>query len=279
MPLLDKFTFLKATALGAFCMISHQSAQAAEFSTGNSLGFSRDGDHFVFEEYGSTDGLGLPYVNLFAIDIVRDRWIKGTPVRLKGTEEEAIALEEKLADEGVTDPQEINRRFYEAVEDYRRRALQKARPALEPLGELVPADLRAHNPPHEFSSDARSVRFSPIGYRNLINSDTTKDVWRLDVSETKFAATDKCFNFYDSMKGFSLVLTNETSGEEMILNDDKRIPKSRGCPQKYYVEQVLTYPRPGGDFSLAVLVRYSLPGFEGPDGRFLAVTAVVDAGN
>ena len=279
MSLLSKFTFPRTAALAALCLIQNLPANAAELSTGNSLGFTGDGDHFVFEEYGTTDGLGLSYVNLFAIDIVRDRWIKGTPVRLKGTEEEAIALERKLADEGITDPREISRRFRQAAEEYRRRAEEEARPALKALGELVPGDLRAHNPPHEFSSDARSVRFSPIGYRNLINSETSQDVWRLDVSETKFAATDKCFDLYDSMKGFALVLTNEANGKEVVLNDDSRIPKSRGCPQKYYVEQVLTYPRSGGDFSLAVLVRYSVPGFEGPDGRLLAVTAVVNPNN
>ncbi|NKB51371.1 MAG: DUF2259 domain-containing protein [Rhizobiaceae bacterium] len=73
--------------------MASQPSLAAENSTGNSLGFSQDGNYFVFEEYGTTDGLGAPYVNLFAIDIAGDRWIKGTPVRLRGTEEEVIALE------------------------------------------------------------------------------------------------------------------------------------------------------------------------------------------
>lgn len=279
MPVHRMLNRAKAMAVAVVCVAPLISANAAEFSTGNSLGFSSDGNHFVFEEYGTTDGIGAPYVNLFAIDIVQDRWIKGTPVRLKGTEEEAIALEEKLSGEGITDPRMIERRFRQAANDMRLLALEMAGPALAPLGDLVAADPRVHNPPHEFTTDARQVRFSPIGFRNLINSNPSEDVWRLDVSEKTFPAAKECFGRYDSMKGFSLTLIHESSGEERVLNHDTRVPKSRGCPQKYYVEQVLTYPRANGAYSLAVLVRYSLPGFEGPDGRLLAVTAVIEAPN
>ncbi|MEP1207914.1 MAG: DUF2259 domain-containing protein [Rhizobiaceae bacterium] len=276
MPRIKLTVSAKLAAL-AFCFVATVTApQAAEYSTGNSLGFSSNGGHFVFEEYGIADGIGTPYVNLFAIDIVRDRWLKGTPVRLKGTEEQAIALEEKLANQGITNPQQIAAQFRLAAEDLRKQAVEKAAPALKPLGTLSPADLRVHNPPHEFTSDGQQVRFSPIGYRNQINSDLSQNVWRLEVAQKSFPASESCFGRYETMNGFSLLLINEANGEELMLNNDNRIPKSRGCPQKYYVEQVSTYPRANNGFSLAVLMRYSLPGFEGPDGRLLAVTTIVD---
>ena len=85
-------------------------AWAAEYSTANSPGFSRDGNHFIFEEFDTTDELRAPDVNLFAIDIVQDRWLKGTPTRLQSTEKEVIALEEKMADDGTTDPQDVEAR-------------------------------------------------------------------------------------------------------------------------------------------------------------------------
>ncbi len=268
-----------AACLAVGCSVAFQPALAAENSTGNSLGFSRDGNHFVFEEYGTTDGLGLPYVNLYGIDIAGDRWVKGTPVRLRGTEEEAIAFEKKLADDGITDRWEIEAGFRETANQKRLQAQEVARPALAPLGKLSAAQLQVYNPPHEFTSNAKQVRFSLVGYRTLVNSSTSQDVWRLNLAEFKFPAKKECFEQYDSMKGFSLRLTNEASGTELVLNKDARVPKSRGCPQKYYIEQVLTYARPDGSYSLAVLVRYSLPGFEGPDGRLLAVTAIVDPQN
>ena len=107
---------------------------AAEYSTPNSLGFTRDGNHFVFEEYGSTDGLGAPYVNLYAIDIVRDKWLKGTPVRLQSSEEEVMAQEEKLAKAGITDPFDMEESTNEAIDALRAKAKKKARAALKPLG-------------------------------------------------------------------------------------------------------------------------------------------------
>ncbi|MEP0941614.1 MAG: DUF2259 domain-containing protein [Rhizobiaceae bacterium] len=249
---------------------------AAEYSTGNALGFSRDGNHFVFEEFGSTDGLGAPYVNLYAIDIVRDRWLKGTPVRLQSSEEEVFALEQKLAGEGITDPLDMEDRTRDAIFALRAKAAKKAKPVISGLGRLRSGDLRVHNPPQELTNDARQVRFSIQYYRSLINSAPDIKAWKLSLRENKFAANDACFGLHDNMAGFRLVLSNEETGEEMVLNDDKRVPKSRGCPLKYYVEQVMTYPRKDGGFSLAVLVRYATPGFEGPDGRLIAVTSIID---
>lgn len=251
-------------------------AIAAEYSTANSLGFSRDGNHFVFEEYGSTDGLGAPYVSLFAIDIARDKWLKGTPVRLQNSEEEVMALEEKLSKQGITDPFDMEESTQDAVDALRAKALKQARPVLKSIGKLYKGDIRVHNPPHELTSDGRNVRFSVPGYRNLINNPPEILAWALTLEETSFPANDDCFAMHDKMAGFSLVLTNEQTGEKTVLNKDARVPKSRGCPLKYYVEQVLVFPRKDGGFSLAVLVRYATPGFEGPDGRLIAVTRIID---
>ena len=251
-------------------------ASAGEYSTANSLGFSRDGNNFVFEEYGSTDGLGAPYVNLYAIDIARDKWLKGTPVRLQSSEAEVVAQEEKLADAGITDPFDMEEHTKDAIDALRAKAAQQAQPVLKSLGNLYAADLRVHNPPHELTSDARNVRFSVPGYRNLINNPPEILAWGLTLEETFFPAGENCFALHDKMAGFTLTLTNEQTGEKIVLNDDKRVPKSRGCPLKYYVEQVLVFPRKDEGFSLAVLVRYAKPGFEGPDGRLIAVTGIVD---
>lgn len=251
-------------------------ATAAEYSSANSLGFTRDGNHFVFEEYGSTDGLGAPYVSLYAIDIVRDKWLKGTPVRLQSTEEEVFAQEQKLSEQGITDPFDMEESTQAAIDALRAKAQQKAKPVLNSIGKLYAGDIRVHNPPHELTSDARNVRFSVPGYRSMINNPPEIKAWALKLQEKPFPPSDACFGNYEEMYGFSLVLTNEQSGEQMILNDDKRVPGSRECPLKYYIEQVLAFPRKDGGFSLAVLVRYATPGFEGPDGRFIGVTSIID---
>lgn len=255
--------------------LQSQPADAAELSRGHVLGFSGDGRYFVFEEFGIQDGSGIPYANLFAIDVATDRWVKGTPIRLKGTEAESLALEKSIAEDGVTDRLQIERRFESALEDKRNDVKAKAASVLAAIGDLWPAVQQAHNPPLEFTSDSRTVRFSGVGYRNLVNSEHKAKGWRLEVEEKTFPATEDCFSLYENMKGFNLKLINETSGAVTVLNNDTRVPKSRSCPQGYHIEEVLTFPRKGGAFSLAVLIRYGRPGFEGPDGRLLAVTKLV----
>ena len=110
----------------------------------------------------------------------------------------------------------------------------------------------------------------------MINNPPEIKAWALKLQEKPFPPSDACFGNYDEMFGFSLVLTNEQTGEQITMNNDTRVPGSRECPLKYYIEQVLAFPRKDGGFSLAVLVRYATPGFEGPDGRFIAVTGIVD---
>lgn len=255
--------------------LKSQTANAAELSRSHVLGFSGNGRYFVFEEFGIQDGSGIPYANLYVIDVETDRWLKGTPIRLKGTEAESLALERSLSEDGITDQQQIERRFEAALEDKRNEVKTKAASVLAAIGDLWPAFQQAHNPPFEFTSDAKTVRFSGVGYQNLVNSEHTAKGWQLEVEEKVFPATENCFSLYENMKGFTLTLTNEKSGAKTVLNNDTRIPNSRSCPQGYHIEEVLTFPRGGGRFSLAVLIRYGRPGFEGPDGRLLAVTKPV----
>jgi len=43
-------------------------------------GFTADGGVFVFEVFGSYDGLGGGHATWYAVDLARDRWLDGTPV-------------------------------------------------------------------------------------------------------------------------------------------------------------------------------------------------------
>ena len=250
-------------------------AHAAELSRSQVLGFSADGRYFVFEEFGIQDGLGIPYASLFAIDVKNDRWVKGTPIRLKGTEAESLALEESNSKKGLTNHLQIEESFEAALTEKRRLVKKKAASVLTGIGKLWPAVQQVHNPPFEFTGDSKTVRFSGVGYTNLVNSSNSTKGWRLEVHERTFPATESCFSLYENMKGFTLSLINERTGSETVLNSDTRVPKSRACPQGYHIEEVWTFPRDGGGFSLAVLIRYGRPGFEGPDGRLLAVTKLV----
>ena len=72
--------------------------------------------------------------------------------------------------------------------------------------------------------------------------------------------------------GFRLTLTTAAGGTQ-TLAEDTEIPSSRHCPLSYAISDVLTYYPDGGEPVLAVILGLYTVGFEGPDRRFLAVTA------
>ena len=78
---------------------------------------------------------------------------------------------------------------------------------------------------------------------------------------------------FETMKGLTLTLTDERDGSTRNLNADTRIPASRGCPQFYRIEKVVVPPRTGNfPDVIAVILRYATVGFEGADGKLMAVT-------
>ena len=191
---------------------------------------------------------------------------------MAATEEESHAIELDARKKGISGPLEISAFFDAARNKLRKKAQLQAQSALSGLGKLWPANRLAYNPPQEFTGDARTVRFSPIGYVNRVNSKQSTEVWRLELQQTEYPPGKNCYDLYKQMVGFKLVLINESTGVQKILNDDRKVPNSRGCPQSYSIEEVAASNYSSNGVSLAILVRYSLPGFEGPDGRLLAVT-------
>ena len=78
-------TYLLSICLSFVAIIT---AHTAETSRAHVLGFNEDGRYFVFEEYGIADGIGVPYVTIFAIDTKTDQWVKGSPARIEAREED-----------------------------------------------------------------------------------------------------------------------------------------------------------------------------------------------
>jgi predicted secreted protein len=60
-----------------------------------------------------------------------------------------------------------------------------------------------------------------------------------------------------------------------VLQDDKTLPTSRGCVHSYALEDVVVFqPDQSSDLAAKVvtLIRIGLPGFEGEDVRYMAVS-------
>jgi predicted secreted protein len=217
-------------------------ASAGDYAAREILGFSPDGRTFAFEEYGVQDGSGFPYSNIYAIDTATDGWVAGTPVRML-TESELAPLAKTRAE-----------------------AARKARPILGVRKVGVPGNLVASNPPTEVSADPHRVVFLP-----RIIAPMGGPAYDLTLTEIAMPAAG-CPDMGKPFHGFRLTLTGP-GGSTQTLANDGQIPSSRHCPLNYAISDVLTYFPPGGQPVLAVLLSMFTVGFEGPDRRFLAVTA------
>lgn len=218
-------------------------AQAGDVARLQILGFSKGGGIFAFEEYGVQDGSGFPYANRYYIDTATDTFLDGTPIRIR------------LDDEKAT--------------------LQAARDKAREQGEAVvkQAELEANagftagsNPVTELSADPHRMVVNPRPVFPAI--DEPLEV-RLD--EFTLSGDDICSSQGDT-KGFRLLrIEAREGGQTKLLQEDKAIPKSRGCPNGYGIGAVQTY---GGDnlSAYAVLIWVRGYGFEGPDYRWIAVT-------
>ena len=98
------------------------------------------------------------------------------------------------------------------------------------------------------------------------------DAIEFRLEEISFAGTETCEAF-GATKGFRLLKIGTRDGDETrMLHEDTSVPESRNCPLGYALADLATYYPEGQNPAFAVLIRMQTVGFEGPDGRYLAVT-------
>jgi predicted secreted protein len=217
-------------------------ANAGDYAERYILGFSPDGNSFAFEQFGVQDGSGFPYTDIFVVDTLSDQWVKGSPFRVLLRDERA---ELKWA---------------------RRDAMTKAGNTLRQRLITKPGRLLANNPPGELSADPHRVA---VNISRIVTGPPER--WTFTLDEIPIA-NKECAAFTDvPTKGFRLTVQME-SGAALKLHEDISVPKSRGCPLRYAISDVVAYEPDGGSRVVAVLISVFAHGFEGPDRRFLAVT-------
>lgn len=210
------------------------------------LGFSQDGGVFAFEEYGIADGSGFPYASRFYIDTSTDKFLPGTPVRVR------------LEDENAS--------------------LQAAREQVRDKGEaIVPqAELTANrgitagiNPVTEMSADRYRIVVNPRPIYYPVDNPLE---FRLDeIAMNNQPGMEAC-NSQGEINGFRLLKVEaEDGGQTRLLHEDKSIPQSRGCPYGYAIGGVQVFSMDAVS-TYAVLISVRQYGFEGPDFRWIAVT-------
>lgn len=226
---------------GMSLLAASQMAWAGDAAELNVLGFSADGKVFAFEEFGVQDGSGFPYANRFYIDTVTDQFLPDTPVR--------VMLEDESKNVQV------------ARDDARARGekLTKDADLAANRGHLA-----GFNAVTEISADPHTMTVNPRPVFPPIDPRIEFSLEEIDLGEI-----ERCPGI-GPVKGFKLSRT--VDGKTEVLQEDKDVPQSRGCPTGYRIGGVQTFFAPDGKMSFAVLVTVIRHGFEGPDHRWIAVT-------
>ncbi|MGV3552551.1 DUF2259 domain-containing protein [Rhizobium sp.] len=222
-------------------LLTAGSASAGDTSSLDVLGYSPDGKVFGFEEYGIADGSGFPYSNIVFVDIAADKFLPGTPIRVRLEDETGLAKA-------------------------RETARAKAAALLEKY-KLAdnPGVILAFNPPSEVDSDPKRLRFQsflsapPAGFTNT-----------LTLATKEFPVPADCASFAENYRGFTLKLT-EYQGQptDTIIHDEANVPASRACALDYSIGAVVSSEV--RDVTMMAMILVNSHGFEGPDRRWIAV--------
>lgn len=239
-------TFQLFTTLLILIVSASANVFAGDFATRNILGFSKDGSRFAFEEYGVQDGSGFPYSNIYLIDTKTDSWVEGSPWRARFEDEE------------------------KSVNDARTLAKKLAGDALNQITEK--GFIAATNRYTEINDDPNTLKAHP---RSYIPSGVSFVEYSL--VKYKMDGPEYCSGFGE-VKGFRLLQSFPTGSKSaLIIHEDKgKLPKSRQCALDYRFADLITYyPKDSGIDAppvAAILILVETVGFEGPDGRYIAIT-------
>lgn len=240
---------IRAVLAASAVILTAIPAVAGDFSEFRPIGFSNHGGVFAFEEFGIQDGSGFAYATRYYIDTTTDTYLAGTPVR--------VTLEQEMS----------------SVNDARAEAARQARDIETSSGAAEdPGVFVAFQPATDVQADPTFLLYKPFAIEPYPG-----DKWAASLTEKTLAPPSNCTAFDQADKGFRLELKKAGgSAEPIVLHDDTSIPGSRRCPIGYQIAGAMTHANPDGSTTHAILVLIRSIGFEGPDGRYIAVTKRID---
>ncbi|HVF31349.1 MAG TPA: DUF2259 domain-containing protein [Pyrinomonadaceae bacterium] len=225
------------------------SIQAGDFATLNFIGFSKNGRYLAFEEYGTHDGSGFPYSNIYFVDVVKNAYA-ATPVRVRLESETATErLARSRAKLGST------------------AALKKFGIVAGNYGTLVVSRVLTDVSGNHFLSkdpgDDQTINFAEI-----IGSMYRRGNYDLKLKSI-VTKTKECAYTADDYKVYMLDLSiyDREQQKTIALQKDASLPSARGCPVNYAIQHVYLH-----EDHVAVFLNTYHMGFEGPDMRYMVVT-------
>ncbi|GAA0773107.1 DUF2259 domain-containing protein [Roseibium denhamense] len=222
-------------------------ASAGDMAKVQVLGFSEDGRYFAFEQYGIQDGSGFPYSEIFVLDVFEDSWVRPSPFRQR----------DEIDDSQGYDPDAL-------LQETRAQNRLTAQQLLQDKGIAGKGETVGHSPVTELSADPYKMT---VNLRPVVPPIDDP----MDIELQQFPMPDAtCASYGVETAGFQLNTVH--GGEARVRHADTQLPKSRGCAIGYRIERVVSYFPDGKPPVLAILVQVLKHGFEGPDGRILAIT-------
>lgn len=231
---------------------SSASVFAGDFARLNVIGFSADGKYLAFEEYGTQDGSGFPYANIYFIETAKNSFA-AQPVKIR--------VESETATEATT---RVKAKTSAAA------TLKKLKIIAGNVGEMVVARLITDLSVNGFEN-AGDDKHKTIKFTDERMSSYFQNEFELNL-KTSEAKIKSCADYLDlPVLKFDLILKNTRADNAApkILQSDKTLPESRNCPFAYSIQNVYTFKN-----KIAVFMNVFTSGFEGPDMRFMAVTGV-----
>lgn len=202
------------------------------------LGFSADGRYFSYAQSGRDPRTGFPWASVHAIDVRDDAFLKDSPI------------------------EQIVRDRAQAPRDARRRAGEEAERRWGRLGLDTPGMAVLERKPGQpvDKGDEVLVRLPTVGGARI----------RL---APKLLPAQGCEGFEGESVGLTLDILRENGQRLRRLQDDDRIPASRGCPIGYAIAEVVVLDRKLRPPVVAVVFAVFRVGPTGIDRRYLASTA------
>jgi predicted secreted protein len=241
---------MRALLVAAAFLAFAPTAFAADGAQSRALGYSPDAKYFAFEQYGTQDGSGYAYADIFVLDTSRNSWVKGSPFRV---------LDENESDNIVS-------------------AMAKADALAAPLLKslkIAPAfDTLVQAPFTEIIADRRKAKFARY-YDSVGNPENYEatGAYVLEARDVTLPRPAECAEDDGyTVVGVELVLTNLKTGASTSLSKDATIPKSRYCPHAYDIEAIYAPSAYGLKVEpMVAIIGYYSRGFEGSDRRFIAM--------
>lgn len=242
-------TFKNCLLLTALFIFLSANVFAGDYAHLNFIGFSKDGKYIAFEEYGTQDGSGFPYSNIYIIDVAKNSYAVA-PVRTR------------IDNENATEAQARAKAKLNTAANLRRFAIVAGN-----TGDLVVSRLLTDLAMTEEPLKGEFGKPQKINFTDYRESNYFADEYSLKLTPSEVKG-GKCDAYADSpIYKFTLVFKNEKSEIEKILQRDANLPDSRSCPIDYSIQNVYVYQG-----KIAVFLNVFTIGFEGPDMRYLAVT-------